>query len=146
MHFLGVLVQVHFEAKRQGLRGLTAEELPKHPGGAEARLADAHPAVRAGRRPAQRQHALSGRLLGHHRLRRSIGFLNPRRRLTPLDRLRGLRPRRKYALAVGAAAATVGIVIGVVTLTGVSFKISYIVTSTAAGWAESTVRRSFPST
>src|SRR4029079_17974204 len=37
----------------------------------------------------------------------------------------------KYALAVGAAAATVGIVIGVVTLTGVGFKISFIVTSAA---------------
>jgi len=40
----------------------------------------------------------------------------------------------KYALAVGAAAATVGIVIGVVTLTGVGFKISYIITS----WAQTT--------
>jgi TRAP-type uncharacterized transport system fused permease subunit len=38
----------------------------------------------------------------------------------------------KYALAVGAAAATVGIVIGVVTLTGVGFKISYIITA----WAQ----------
>jgi TRAP transporter 4TM/12TM fusion protein len=38
----------------------------------------------------------------------------------------------KYALAVGAAAATVGIVIGVVTLTGVGFKISFIIT----GWAQ----------
>jgi TRAP-type uncharacterized transport system fused permease subunit len=37
----------------------------------------------------------------------------------------------KYALAVGAAAATVGIVIGVVTLTGVGFKVSYIVTGAA---------------
>ena len=37
----------------------------------------------------------------------------------------------KYALAVGAAAATVGIVIGVVTLTGVGFKISFIITSAA---------------
>ncbi|MDO8278387.1 MAG: TRAP transporter large permease subunit, partial [Burkholderiaceae bacterium] len=37
----------------------------------------------------------------------------------------------KYALAVGAAAATVGIVIGVVTLTGVGFKISFIITSWA---------------
>ena len=37
----------------------------------------------------------------------------------------------KYALAVGAAAATVGIVIGVVTLTGVGFKISYIITGAA---------------
>jgi TRAP transporter 4TM/12TM fusion protein len=54
----------------------------------------------------------------------------------------------KYALAVGAAAATVGIVIGVVTLTGVGFKVSYIVTTAAqsiaggvmsvlpAGWAD----------
>ena len=37
----------------------------------------------------------------------------------------------KYALGVGAAAATVGIVIGVVTLTGVGFKLSYIVTGGA---------------
>jgi TRAP-type uncharacterized transport system fused permease subunit len=45
----------------------------------------------------------------------------------------------KYALAVGAAAATVGIVIGVVTLTGVGFKLSYIITgwatAMAGGWA-----------
>jgi TRAP-type uncharacterized transport system fused permease subunit len=34
-------------------------------------------------------------------------------------------------LAIGAAAATVGIVIGVVTLTGVGFKISFIITSWA---------------
>jgi TRAP-type uncharacterized transport system fused permease subunit len=38
----------------------------------------------------------------------------------------------KYAIAVGAAAATVGIIVGVVTLTGVGFKISNIVTSFAA--------------
>ena len=37
----------------------------------------------------------------------------------------------KYALAVGAAAATVGIVIGVVTLTGVGFKLSTIITGAA---------------
>ena len=41
----------------------------------------------------------------------------------------------KYALAVGAAAATVGIVIGVVTLTGVGFKISYIITAAAQSMA-----------
>ena len=41
----------------------------------------------------------------------------------------------KYALAVGAAAATVGIVIGVVTLTGVGFKISYIITGAAQAMA-----------
>ena len=29
MHFLGVFMQVHFEAKRQGLRGLTEDEMPR---------------------------------------------------------------------------------------------------------------------
>jgi TRAP-type uncharacterized transport system fused permease subunit len=41
----------------------------------------------------------------------------------------------KYALAVGAAAATVGIVIGVVTLTGVGFKLSTIITGAAQAMA-----------
>jgi TRAP-type uncharacterized transport system fused permease subunit len=48
----------------------------------------------------------------------------------------------KYALAVGAAAAAVGIVIGVVTLTGVGFKLSTIITGAAqaiAGGAASFV-------
>jgi TRAP-type uncharacterized transport system fused permease subunit len=38
----------------------------------------------------------------------------------------------KYAISVGAAAATVGIIIGVVTLTGVGFKLSTIITGAAA--------------
>jgi len=41
----------------------------------------------------------------------------------------------KYAIGVGAAAATVGIIVGVVTLTGVGFKISWIVTSLSDQWA-----------
>ncbi len=35
----------------------------------------------------------------------------------------------KYALAVGASAAAVGIIVGVVSLTGMGFKISFMVTS-----------------
>jgi TRAP transporter 4TM/12TM fusion protein len=41
----------------------------------------------------------------------------------------------KYAISVGAAAATVGIIVGIVTLTGVGFKLSDIVTSFAAQMA-----------
>lgn len=41
----------------------------------------------------------------------------------------------KYAISVGAASATVGIIVGVVTLTGVGFKLSDIVTSSAASMA-----------
>jgi TRAP-type uncharacterized transport system fused permease subunit len=29
MHFFGVFMQVHFEAKRYGLRGLTEDEMPR---------------------------------------------------------------------------------------------------------------------
>ena len=45
----------------------------------------------------------------------------------------------KYAIGVGAAAATVGIIVGVVTLTGVGFKISFIVTSLAETMAQATL-------
>lgn len=38
----------------------------------------------------------------------------------------------KYAISVGAAAATVGVIVGVVTLTGIGFKLSNIITSAAA--------------
>jgi TRAP-type uncharacterized transport system fused permease subunit len=41
----------------------------------------------------------------------------------------------KYAIGVGAAAATVGIIVGVVTLTGVGFKLSDIITSSASSLA-----------
>jgi TRAP-type uncharacterized transport system fused permease subunit len=43
---------------------------------------------------------------------------------TPAVLVEAFETGAKYALAVGAAAATVGIVIGVVTLTGVGFKLS----------------------
>ncbi len=52
-------------------------------------------------------------------------------RIAKRDLVEAFETGAKYALAVGAAAATVGIVIGVVTLTGVGFKLSYIVTSAA---------------
>lgn len=43
----------------------------------------------------------------------------------------------RQSLAVTVAAALAGVVIGVVTLTGVGFKIAFMVTSVAAGWAAS---------
>lgn len=60
-----------------------------------------------------------------------VGLLNPMQRLRLRDLYEAFETGAKYALAVGAAAGTVGLVIGVVTLTGVGFKISYIVISAA---------------
>jgi TRAP-type uncharacterized transport system fused permease subunit len=56
-----------------------------------------------------------------------VGMLNPAQRLRWRDLYDAFEIGAKYALAVGAAAGTVGIVIGVVTLTGVGFKVSFIV-------------------
>lgn len=132
MHFLGVLVQVHFEAKRTGLRGLRPEEMP-----------DINAALKRDWPTVIPLAVLLWVLLSGYTPYLAafwgitaciaVGLLNPRRRMRPSEVVEALRDGAKYALAIGAAAATVGIVIGVVTLTGVGFKISYIVTSTA-GW------------
>ena len=48
----------------------------------------------------------------------------------------------KYAISVGAAAATVGIIIGIVTLTGVGFKLSTIITGSGGGFRDAVRRHS----
>lgn len=131
MHFFGVLMQVHFEAKRTGLRGMTKEEMPDLKEALKRDWPTIIPLV-----------VLIAILLSGYTpylaafwgitLCIAVGLLNPRKRMTIGEVFEGLRDGAKYALAVGAAAATVGIIVGVVTLTGVGFKISYIVTSTAA--------------
>ena len=134
MHFFGVLMQVHFEAKRSGLRGLRPDEMPD----IKAALKRDWPAIIP-------LVVLIAVLLSGYTpylaafwgitLCIVVGLLNPRRRMTISEIVVSLRDGAKYALAVGAAAATVGIVVGVVTLTGVGFKLSFIVTSTAGDMA-----------
>ena len=187
MHFFGVFMQVHFEAKRFGLRGLYDHELPD----LRASLRERWPTLLplglligllvVGRTPylaafagisscmivglTLQTHGNSVRhwamFVGLHTVLALLAFGDfdsQSLRLgiflvtvaaTPLlCRLLGVRGRigyaalveafetgAKYALAVGAAAATVGIVIGVVTLTGVGFKLSTIVTGAATGVA-----------
>jgi TRAP-type uncharacterized transport system fused permease subunit len=60
-----------------------------------------------------------------------VGFLNPTHRLSLKDLWDSLATGAKNTLAVGAAAATVGVVVGVVTLTGVGFRLGYVVVQTA---------------
>ncbi len=185
MHFFGVFMQVHFEAKRHGLRGLTEEEMPKLRQSLVIRWPTLIPlalligTLVSGRTPymaafvgisscaivgittlirgnRRRNWAL---MLGLHGLLMAIAlgdfgetntqiklglfalavasaslahhYGGVRGRMAPAVLAEALETGAKYALAVGAAAATVGIVIGVVTLTGVGFKISYIITTAA---------------
>jgi TRAP transporter 4TM/12TM fusion protein len=66
-----------------------------------------------------------------------VGFLNPMNRITLRDLWDALETGAKYALAVGVAAAAVGIVVGVITLTGAAFRLSFVVTQAAGNLAAS---------
>jgi TRAP transporter 4TM/12TM fusion protein len=183
MHFFGVFMQVHFEAKRFGLRGLTEDEMPKLRESFRARWPTLIPLVLlitilvSGRTPylaaftgisscaivglttrtAGNTVRHWGLMLGLHAALLVLVFggiesegiklalfgaaLVTAVVLTRLLKVQGrigapalveaFSTGAKYALAVGAAAATVGIVIGVVTLTGVGFKLSTIITGAA---------------
>jgi len=185
MHFFGVFMQVHFEAKRYGLRGLTEEEMPRLRESMQMRWPTLIPLALlisilvSGRTPylaafvgisscaivgmttriSGNQLKNWGLLLVMHILLMTLAFSDfgnenstikmvlfvvavltgtaayiwggVRGRIEPHVLVEALETGAKYALAVGAAAATVGIVIGVVTLTGVGFKISYIITQAA---------------
>ncbi|MCB1456591.1 MAG: TRAP transporter fused permease subunit [Nitratireductor sp.] len=131
LHYFGIFIMVHLEARKLGLRGLKASELPK------AGLV-------------LRQHwlsiipliilvylILSGRTPDFAAVYGIIacvvvGFLNPVNRLTIPDLWNGLAAGARNTIAVGAAAACVGIIVGVVTLTGVGFRLGYVVVQTAS--------------
>jgi len=60
-----------------------------------------------------------------------IGTLNPQRRIKIPEMSDSMTLGVKYALAVGAASAAVGIVVGVINTTGVGFRIGFMVTQGA---------------
>ena len=187
MHFFGVFMQVHFEAKRHGLRGLTPDEMPRLAQSLRERWPTLIPLALlisilvTGRTPylaafsgisscaivglttlprgsTARHWAL---LAGLHAVLVLLVFggmesaaarvvifvatlvavplllkrLRVAGRIAPAAMVESFETGAKYALAVGAAAATVGLVIGVVTLTGVGFKLSTIITHAAQATA-----------
>ena len=135
MHFWGVFVQVHFEAKRLGLRGLDESEIPK-----------LWPTIRDGWPTVIPLVLLVWVIVDGYTPYLAaftgitacivVGFVNPKNRLTLRDLWDAFDLGSRYALAVGAAAAAVGIVVGVVTLTGAGFRIGFIVTQAATQTAE----------
>ncbi|WP_163263965.1 TRAP transporter permease [Chelativorans alearense] len=144
MHFFGVLVQVHLEARRRGLRGLTRDELPVAWTVFKAGWLTTLPlfvlvaVLLSGKTPYLAAFwgitscllVLVIQNLVRHDIRTAL-------RESVRETWDGFVVGAKYSLSVTAAAALVGVIIGVVTLTGVGFKIAYMVTSIAAGWAES---------
>ena len=64
-----------------------------------------------------------------------IGLLNPQKRIKIPEMSDAMTLGVKYALAVGAASAAVGIVVGVINTTGVGFRIGFMVTQGAGNLA-----------
>ncbi len=130
LHYFGIFIMVHLEAKKLGLRGLEASELPKalivlkQHWLAIVPLAILVYFIFSGKTPDFA--AVYGIIACV-----VVGFINPNNRLTFVDLWNALALGAKSTLAVGAAAACVGIVVGVVTLTGVGFRLGYVVVQTA---------------
>lgn len=130
LHYFGIFIMVHLEAKKLGLRGLRAEELPKAAVVLKQHWLSIIPLgilvylILSGRTPDFA--AVYGIIACV-----VVGFLNPVNRLTIPDLWNSLAAGARSTLAVGAAAATVGVIVGVVTLTGVGFRLGYVVVQTA---------------
>src|SRR6056297_2697691 len=130
LHYFGIFIMVHLEARKLGLRGLAASELPKAGLVLREHWLSVIPLfilvylILSGKTP---DYAAVYGIIACV----VVGFLNPVNRLTLKDLWQALADGARNTLAVGAAAATVGVVVGVVTLTGVGFRLGYVVVQTA---------------
>lgn len=136
MHYIGVLCIVHFQAKRLGLKGLPSEEIPKLLKVLKRGWPTAIPlfvlvyVLFSGFSPNMAAFwGITSALV--------VGFVNPMHRLSVRDVLEGCALGVKYALAVGAVCAAIGIVVGVVNSTGLGFRLGFMVTTGAIGISES---------
>lgn len=144
MHFFGVLVQVHLEAKRLGIRGLTKEELPKALTVLREGWLSVLPLVllvwmlMSGRTPFLAAFWAITACIVIYAIQQIVALgLAQGAKNFAAGIYEGFVAGAKSSLSVTAAAALVGVVIGVVTLTGIGFKIAFMLTSLAQGWAES---------
>ncbi len=130
LHYFGIFIMVHLEAKKLGLRGLRRDELPKATVVLKEHWLSIIPLIilvyliLSGRTPDYAAvFGIAACIV--------VGFLNRVNRLSIKDLWEALAAGARNTVAVGAAAACVGIIVGVVTLTGVGFRLGYVVVQTA---------------
>lgn len=142
MHFFGVLVQVHLEARRLGLRGLHPSELPNAWKVLKAGWMSLLPLVALVVVLMMGMTPFKAAFLG---ITACIVVMLVQE-ITRSGLTEGLRESAKalydgfvaggrQSLSVTVAAALVGVVIGVVTLTGVGQRLAYMLTAIAMDWA-----------
>lgn len=122
LYFTGIWIVTHFEAKRINLRGLTKEEMPNR----KEVLKNVYlltPIV------AVVFLLMSGMTVTKAALYAIlftilVGFIHKRKELTLWDMIDALVSGARTALSVAAATASAGIIVGVVTLTGLGLKMA----------------------
>jgi len=144
MHFFGVLLQVHLEAKRLGIRGLSKEELPNALNVLREGWLSVLPLVllvwmlMSGRTPFLAAFWAITACIAVYAVQRIMASgVTTGAKEFATGIFDGFVSGAKSSLSVTAAAALVGVVIGVVTLTGIGFKIAFMLTSVAQSWAAS---------
>jgi TRAP transporter 4TM/12TM fusion protein len=132
LYYFGVWAGVHFEAKKTGLKGMEKDEIPKFKEIMKARGHLLLPIVIiiyllvAGYTPIRA--ALGGIVSSV-----IVAGLRKDTRLSFLDIVDGLEKGARNALTVIAACASAGIIIGVVTKTGLGLKMGSMLVSVANG-------------
>ncbi len=132
LYYFAVIVQVHFEATRLGLKGLPREKLPKigpllrSKGHLLIPLASIIYFLLSGYTPIKAAfYGIVATVV--------VSFLNPQTRMT-LPKLRdALDSGARGALGVACACATVGIIVGTATLTGLGLRIASAIIALSGG-------------
>lgn len=132
LYYFAVIVQVHFEASRLGLKGLPREQLPKLGPLMKTRGHLLLPLfgiiyfLVAGYTPLKA--AFNGILITV-----AVSYFNKQTALTPKKMLIALESGARGALGVACACATVGIIVGTATLTGLGLRIASAIVTIAHG-------------
>lgn len=132
LYYFAVMVQVHFEATRLGLKGLTRAQLPpllpllKSKGFLLLPLIAIIYLLLAGYTPLKA--AFNGILVSF-----VLSWLNKETRLTPIRIKEAFEAGARGAIGVACACATVGIIVGMGTLTGLALRIAGAIVTLAGG-------------
>lgn len=124
MHFWGVLIMVHLEAKRLGLKGLPASEIPRFIPTLFKNWFILTPLVLL---IFVLVSGMTTYAASFYAITSAVGIGLLSKRMTLQTFIEAFQDGTKYTLSIIAAGAAVGIIIGVVTLTGMGFRTSYVV-------------------
>jgi TRAP transporter 4TM/12TM fusion protein len=131
-YFTGVYISVHLEAKRTGLHGMPKEMLPDWRALLKKRWTLALPIVAIVAFLTYGFTPMLAALFGLFTII-AVSFLHAETRMSPRDFIQGLEDGARSALPVVVACATAGIIVGVITLSGLGLKMAGGIVALAGG-------------